>query len=401
MLCYLFIVLPLFAAGSTQSVPIGTLEKNNVTLNVNNYVIETYKALDGTYVPVSRLKDAGLAVSFTPESGMVVVTYPESPTSSPETKSVDLSKKSFDLYTSEIWLGNFKTHGIVTDGRVLVPVGALRSLFDIRIENNNIYYLTPNAPLLVTATKEQIINSTPYPLLVTLTDLYWHNGSVQQTNQYIINAGETFTRPTSTEQGFYIATVITSLVSQSTSNSFSYTNNNLFGQTNDSLFKHYTRIQSMDLSDLGDPIDMAGILWAEQTINNKNLSSTTPYLIWTNIAKQRTYIFEGSKNNWTLIKHFKCSTGRPGADTPKGQFKLTYKVPYFGVEKGYRCKNAFGFIGTTYLYHSVMFDVTGTYLLKGKGELGNRASAGCIRLSVPHSEWFYNNMISGSTVFID
>lgn len=48
-----------------------------------------------------------------------------------------------------------------------------------------------------------------------------------------------------------------------------------------------------------------------------------------------------------------------------------------------------------------MFDKTGSYLLQGKGELGARASAGCIRLSVENSEWFYNNMLSGTKVFID
>ncbi|MGL4738786.1 MAG: L,D-transpeptidase [Cellulosilyticaceae bacterium] len=401
IMCYLFLIVPLFAAPTASTLSLGTLQKSKVSLNFNDYTVETYTALDGTYVPVSSLKDAGLAVNFTPASGAVQVLLQDASTTTAQAIQVDLSKKSFDLYANEIWLDRFKSHGIVVEGRVLVPVGALRSLFDISIKNNISYHMTPKTTLPITATKDQIINDSDYPLIITVTDLYWNKGSVQKTNQYLVGTGETFTRPKATESGLYITTVITSLVSQSNDKSYHYTNNNLFGQTNDRLFQHYTRLQSMDLSDLGDPIDMAGVLWAEDTINSKNLSSSTPYLIWTNIDKQRTYIFEGSKNNWTLMKHFKCSTGRRGADTPKGQFKLTYKVPYFGVEKGYRCKNAFGFIGTTYLYHSVMFDKTGTYLLQGKGELGSRASAGCIRLSVPHSEWFYNNMVSGSTVIID
>lgn len=401
LMCYLFIVVPLLARTPTSSIALGTLEKSNVTLNFNGYTLETYTALDSTYVPVSRLKDAGLTVNFIPASGSVQVLPEATPTTTSSSITVDLNKKPFDLYANEIWLDRFKSHGIVTDGRVLIPVGALRTLFDITIEKNTLYHMVPKTPLPVTATKDQIINDSEYPLIVSVTDLYWNNGSVQKDAQYLVNKGETFSRPATTDSGYYIATIITSLISQSADQSYQYTNNNLLGQSNNRLFNHYTRFESLDLSNIGDPIDMEGVMWAEDTVNSKNLSSTTPYLIWTNIDKQRTYIFEGSKNNWKLIKHFKCSTGRRGADTPKGQFKLTYKVPYFGVEKGYRCKNAFGFIGTTYLYHSVMFDKTGTYLLQGKGELGKRASAGCIRLSVPHSEWFYNNMISGSSVIID
>lgn len=146
---------------------------------------------------------------------------------------------------------------------------------------------------------------------------------------------------------------------------------------------------------------MASVIWAEDTVNTKNLHSTTPYLVWTNIASQKTYIFEGSQGHWQLIKHFVCSTGRDHTPTPKGEFQLTRKVPYFGVEKGYRCKNAFGFIGTTYLYHSIIFDKSGSYLLEDKGVLGTKASEGCIRFSVENSEWFYNNMVSGTKVWIN
>ena len=67
---------------------------------------------------------------------------------------------------------------------------------------------------------------------------------------------------------------------------------------------------------------------------------------------------------------------------------------------GIICKYAFGFIGTTYLYHSIIYDKTGTYLLENKGVLGKKASDGCIRFSVEHAKWFYDNMISGTTVYI-
>ena len=151
----------------------------------------------------------------------------------------------------------------------------------------------------------------------------------------------------------------------------------------------------------GDYIEVDKIAAAEKFVNDKGLSSPTKYLIWTSIAEQRTYIFTGSKQNWKLYKTFICSTGKTKTPTPTGTYALTYKVPSFGQNKGYCCKYAFGFIGTTYLYHSIIFDKTGTYLLENKGVLGQKASDGCIRFSPDNAKWFYDNMITKSTVYIN
>ncbi|MDF2879382.1 MAG: L,D-transpeptidase [Clostridia bacterium] len=137
----------------------------------------------------------------------------------------------------------------------------------------------------------------------------------------------------------------------------------------------------------------------ETFINEQDISSKTAYLVWTDLYRQQTYILKGSKNNWQLIKTLLCSTGRNITPTPRGHFELTNRVPYFGVDKGYRCKNAFQIFGD-YLYHSIIFDVTGTRLLEGKGVLGHRASQGCIRFSEEESLWFYNTMQTGTSVWI-
>ncbi len=137
----------------------------------------------------------------------------------------------------------------------------------------------------------------------------------------------------------------------------------------------------------------------ESYINRQNIDSKTQYLVWTDLHRQRTYIFKGSKNNWKLIKNFLCSTGRNKTPTPKGLFELQAKIPYFGIEKGYRCKNAFQIYGD-YLYHSIIFDKTGSKALEGKGVLGHQASEGCIRFTEEDSAWFYNTMTKGTRVWI-
>lgn len=134
--------------------------------------------------------------------------------------------------------------------------------------------------------------------------------------------------------------------------------------------------------------------------NKQGYQSNTKYLVWLDMYRQRTYVLQGEKGNWVLVKSLLSSAGKNTTPTPLGEYKLTKKVPSFGQNKGYCCKNAFGFIGTTYLFHSTIFDKTGSYLLEGKGVLGNQASEGCIRFEPAQAKWFYDTLIPGTTVII-
>lgn len=396
---YLLFTFSVSATETTYPQYLGKLETSNVILTFDNMNVETYDVFGHKYVPLFRLREIGLKVEYDPQTGMIHLSNPQIPLITSPPSNLSLLHKHYQLYEHDIWINNFKTHGIECEGNVLIPIGALRELYHIEIKGTS-YKMIPKDPLHISASLTQITNDLPTPLSLSIVDLYWENGVTYQPSQYNLNPLETISRPESTQHASkkYITTIIT----HAEGRELSYTNENMFGQLNTALFERYSRLQNTDyLTSLGDPIDIDSLIWVEDTINQMNLSSKTPYLIWTNIDRQRTYIFEGSQGNWKLIKHFLCSTGKSYSPTPKGSFELTYKVPYFGLEKGYRCKNAFGFIGTTYLYHSVMFDKSGTYLLQGKGELGKPASAGCIRLSVENSEWLYNNMTSGTRVFIN
>lgn len=151
----------------------------------------------------------------------------------------------------------------------------------------------------------------------------------------------------------------------------------------------------------------------ETYINNKGITSDTNFLVWTDLYRQKTYIFNREKGKWKVFRDkitkndkvervaiLSCSTGNNTTPTPRGIYKLRAYVPYFGVNKGYRCKNAVQIVDD-YLYHSLIFDKAGNYLLEGKGVLGQRASQGCIRFSPEESEWFYNTMPLRTTVWIN
>ena len=138
----------------------------------------------------------------------------------------------------------------------------------------------------------------------------------------------------------------------------------------------------------------------EDYVNLKGYESDTEYLIWTDIYRQLTYVFKGEKNNWNLVKSMKCSTGKNKSLTPTGEFKIEYKVPYFGMDKGYRCKNAL-VVFRDYMYHSILFDITGKYVRSGQYQLGARVSHGCIRLSEEDSKWLYTNIPEYTKVYIE
>lgn len=398
LLCFLLLIpTQLLAAEVTYN--LGKLETGSINLNFEGYSLETYQIFDAHYIPVSKLQDIGCNVTYTHDIKQVDILSPIIIPTVTTSSALNLNLKSYSLYDGTVYIGGFPTHAVISEGRILIPIGALRQLYTITIDGKN-YTLTHSSEPPVIADRESVSNPTDYPLTVTLVDLYYKDDFIYKENTYTIAPYETVTRNLGEldDSTLYIST----LVKAAQGDTINYKNGSTNGQTNAGLFKRYMQLKNRKpLDTYGDEISLEDVIKAEETVNNLGLSSSTPYLVWTNIATQKTYIFEGSKGNWTLLKHFICSTGKDRTPTPKGSFKLTYKVPSFGQNKGYCCKNAYGFIGTTYLYHSILFDRTGSYLLEGRGVLGQKASDGCIRFSPENAEWFYNTLISGTTVWID
>ena len=136
----------------------------------------------------------------------------------------------------------------------------------------------------------------------------------------------------------------------------------------------------------------------EDTINQFDITSNTNYLVFVNIAEQKTYVYEGSKNNWTLDKTFTCSTGIEGKETPVGIFTVQTRAPWFFSPKyGQGGKYYVQFMGN-YLFHSIPFDSDRPTV--SDPTLGVPSSHGCIRLSVEDSKWLYDNVQNGSKIII-
>lgn len=137
---------------------------------------------------------------------------------------------------------------------------------------------------------------------------------------------------------------------------------------------------------------------SENTINQFNIESDTENLIFVNICDQKTYIYTGEKNNWSLDKTFVCSTGIEGQETIIGEFKVQDRDTWFFSPKyGQGGKYYVQFMGN-YLFHSIPFASDMNTILDDT--LGEPSSHGCIRLSVDDSKWIYENIPSKTKIII-
>ena len=136
---------------------------------------------------------------------------------------------------------------------------------------------------------------------------------------------------------------------------------------------------------------------ATKFVNSREFSSNTRYFIWVDLKNFKVNIFNGSKNNWTLLHSYLCSIGKKSTPTPRGNFSVGIKGLYFGVEKGYKCWYYTQFKGN-YLFHSIIYNLDGSVR---DGRLGKAISDGCIRLTKVNAKWIYDNIPENTKVYID
>ena len=102
------------------------------------------------------------------------------------------------------------------------------------------------------------------------------------------------------------------------------------------------------------------------------------------------------------VKSFVCSTARDGVSTPSGTFTIMDKLYWhelMGPSWGQYCSH----ITSDILFHSVPNTrYRDPYSLEywEYNKLGSQASAGCIRLSVKHAKWLFENVPVGTQVTI-
>lgn len=136
-----------------------------------------------------------------------------------------------------------------------------------------------------------------------------------------------------------------------------------------------------------------------ENINTLNIDSKTPYFLYVNLSEQKTYVYEGSINDWDLLKTMDCSTGIDGEETPKGVYSITSRGDWFFSEEYEQGgKYWVQFMGD-YLFHSLPYDITQSNILDYT--LSVPASHGCIRLNTEDAKWIYDNVSDDTKVVIN
>ncbi|MDF2504232.1 L,D-transpeptidase [Clostridium sp.] len=124
---------------------------------------------------------------------------------------------------------------------------------------------------------------------------------------------------------------------------------------------------------------------------------TNVYKVIVHIGNQTVDVY----NNNELIKAMVCSTGINSDPTPTGTFVTGNKGTSFFSDKygegGYYWTSFLG----NYLFHSVPFDKSGNIIPIQAAKLGQKASHGCVRLSVENARWIYNNIPRNTKVYIE
>lgn len=144
---------------------------------------------------------------------------------------------------------------------------------------------------------------------------------------------------------------------------------------------------------------VAGVSYAavyEKEVNSAYSPSNTNNFILVNISEQKVYIFYGTNYSWKLINTFSCGSGKDSTPTVTGHFCIGLKGLYFKSGTSVYCKY-FSQISGNYLFHSILYDENGNVL---DGDLGVVESHGCVRLALDDAKYIYNNIPTGTAVWI-
>lgn len=119
------------------------------------------------------------------------------------------------------------------------------------------------------------------------------------------------------------------------------------------------------------------------------------------LSEQNLYAYE----NGLPIFIFQTSTGKPGMDTPKGEFKIWNKFPsQYSAQYELYMDNWMAFTQNgLYGIHSLPYWKMrgGGRLYEGEDHLGTKVSHGCIRVSLENSKTLYNWTEVGVPVYIE
>lgn len=158
---------------------------------------------------------------------------------------------------------------------------------------------------------------------------------------------------------------------------------------------------SLDVKDFGDHLDIiigeseiVKEFKAKSPVNQWNISSRTDYMVWVDKSEYKTRLYEGSKNNWTLIYEATCAIGAPGTPTITGSYEFIERTHWdygtYYVGPVLRFYNGYALHSTLRYYGGGEYD----------GRVGVQISHGCIRLKPDDITYIANTVPLGTRIYI-
>ncbi|MBQ5771216.1 MAG: L,D-transpeptidase [Clostridia bacterium] len=137
----------------------------------------------------------------------------------------------------------------------------------------------------------------------------------------------------------------------------------------------------------------------------KSDTIVTRYRIRISTAKQRVYVYEWDGRDFDkCIKEMKCSTGLDATPTPKGTFWNTAPLKEWWYFTEFDCWAKYAWcIDGGIFFHSVIFSKQDESTLRygTVQKLGQKASHGCVRLTVENAKWIFTNCSAGTPVIVE
>ena len=139
-------------------------------------------------------------------------------------------------------------------------------------------------------------------------------------------------------------------------------------------------------------------LWGMFTEWAQPEKSATNWLILVDTSRCKVGVFYGTQWNWRIQYLWDCAPGKSSTPTVKGRFTTASKGYYFDSGAA-RCFYYTQFRGN-YLFHSVLYHQKPTPSSVMDGRVGTPLSHGCVRLKLSNAKWIYDNIPSGTRVYI-
>jgi len=137
----------------------------------------------------------------------------------------------------------------------------------------------------------------------------------------------------------------------------------------------------------------------ERFANSNNYTSSTNFLIITDINRQKTHVFISNDLRWSLVRSFDCSTGINASPTTRGVFTISDRDTWFYSDRLASGAAHWLRFNGQYLYHSIPMDKHKN-IIPGENIVGEKRSSGCIRLMLDDAKWLFDNIPAGTTAVI-